>query len=116
MIGQPVASVGSGQVQERAAEQPLGMVLGQPRALGHAFRLEPDQGLDSPGVRAWSLIARSPRGKPREVGLPGAGLGPLAAAGIPAGVHPPVVDRHALLEIAIDEDASGSPRWRCTSR
>src|SRR5271165_4542735 len=43
MIGQPVPDLDSTQVQERSSQQPIGMILSQPRALGDTLGLEPDK-------------------------------------------------------------------------
>ena len=79
-----------------------GCFSGEPGALCHAFGLEPDERLH-PAAQGVVADRPQPAREPLQVGLPGACLGPLAAAGIPAGVHPPVRDGNSLLEVAIDE-------------
>ena len=68
----------------------------------HALRLEPDDGLDALGV---GVVADRPQaaGEAVRVDLPGAGLRPARLVPVPAGVHPPVVERQPLLEVAVDE-------------
>ena len=51
-----------------------------------------------------SVVAdgRKPLGKPLRIDFPRAGLPPAVAAGIPAGVHPPVIELDAFLGSSVD--------------
>ena len=58
VVGEPMECLGFPQVQERAAQEPLGMVLGQPRLAGDPLRLEPDEGFYAFGV---GMVADRPQ-------------------------------------------------------
>ena len=87
------------------------MVLGQPGPAGHALRLEPDERLDASDAGVFADRAQPPR-KAFQVGLPRAGLRPSVAR-IPTRrpIHQKSIG-DALLDVAVDEEASDSPRWR----
>ena len=94
----------------RRAQEPLGMLLVQPGAGHDAFRLEPDQDLDAPRV---SVIADRPKParEPLRIDLPGADLRPALLLDVPAGVHPPVVELAAFLQVAVDVHDLVLLRW-----
>ena len=69
MIGQPVPDLDSTQVQERSSQQPIGMILGQPRALGDALGLEPDERFHANGSSMVADGAKSTR-EALQVGAP----------------------------------------------
>jgi len=81
-------------------QQPLGLP-GQPGARGDPLRFEPQDESHSLVVRmitdraqpAWEALA---------IHFPGSGFGP-GAAGIPAGIHPPEVERYVVGLVCIDE-------------
>ena len=86
------------------AQQPVVLVVVvEPRAGRDPLRLEPDDDLDAFGV---GVIADRPQaaGESRLIDLPRAGLAPISVAGIPTGVHPPVVDLDPLFDVAVDEE------------
>ena len=103
VLSDPFQGLGVAEVQQRAAEQPVVLVVVvEPRARCDPLGLEPDDDLDAFGM---CVIADRPQaaGESRRIDLPRAGLRPVSIAGIPAGVHPPVVDLDSLGEVAIDE-------------
>ena len=80
------------------------MVFGEPGAGRDSLRLEPDDGLHAFGVRVIADLAQA-LGKSPRIDFPRARLRPTdRIAGIPAGVHPPVIELQAFFEVAIDEE------------
>ncbi len=112
MIGQPLTGRGVAQVQQavlrlvrrhaRLVDEPFGVLRLQPRAIRDALGLEPQERLEAALVGEVADGAQA-IGEALRVGLPGAGAGPFPAARIPARVHPPVVQRHARVQVAADE-------------
>ncbi len=105
VVGQPLAGLGVAEVEQAAvgaAEDPLGVVFGQPRAAVDALRLEPH---DRPDALGAGMVRDLPQASGEAVGvhLPCAGLAPAPIAPVPAGIHPPVVQRQLLLEVAVHE-------------
>ena len=95
MLDDPLPGVRIAEVQQAAvlaAQNPLRMVLGQPRAGVDPFRLEPDDELDPLARARWSADLAQARGETAAgptSHVPA--VDPRAVARIPAGVDEPVV-------------------------
>ena len=103
VVGEPLAGLGVAEVQQPVAalaQEPFGMLFKQPRALVDPLRLEPEYGLHVLGVGVVGDLADA-LGEPLWIGLPGAGFPPIAA-GVPSGIHPPVVELRAALQVGVD--------------
>src|SRR6185369_7916934 len=78
------------------------MIVVEPCSRGHAFRLKPDDELESLRVRVIGNSAQAPR-KPLGIHFPGPGVCPYASGRIPSCVDPPVIELHALFCVPVDE-------------
>ncbi len=78
------------------------MCVCKPRAWVNSFGLKPDDGFD---VLRMRIVADGSEASREAIGIyfPCAGLGPVAVAEVPSGVHPPVVDSQPFLQVAVDE-------------
>jgi len=85
----------------RRAQQPLRVVLVEPRAGRDPLRLEPHQDLHPLGVGVIADRAQA-AGKPLRIDFPRADLRPALLLHVPAGVHPPVVELELFLQVAVD--------------
>ena len=117
MVDQPLPRLRIAQVQQSTsgtAENPFGVLCGQPCSGGHTFRFEPEDDLDTLAV---GMVADRPQAVWETVWpaihFPGARPGPavLRCPDVPTGIHPPVIQFQSLIEIAVDELESGSARW-----
>ena len=119
VVGQPLPGLRIAEVQEsaaRPAEDPLGMVLGQPGVRVDPLRLEPDDRLDALRVR---VVADRPQAarEPLPVHFPGAGLGPADGAARDTSRRPSTSARSGSLRPGSGRcTSSGSLRWRRPSR
>src|SRR5208282_754956 len=84
--------LGVAEVQQRAVQEPVGMVQRQPAlAVAYALRLEPDDELLALLMQPIAEGATASRVALR-VRFPSAGIRPTALAGIPAGIAPAQVE------------------------
>jgi hypothetical protein len=104
VLDEPLPCLRVAEVQDAAllaAQDPFGVLLGQPRAFGHALGLEPDENLDALRVRVIADRLEA-LGEPLRVQLPRADLRPSLLLDVPAGVHPPVIEFYTLFEVPVD--------------
>ena len=107
-VDEPVSRLVVAQVEQVrrdgivVGQQPVGVLLGQFRSGKDPLRLEPDDRADSPLT---GVVGDRPQAVRESVGVgfPRPDLPPRAAARIPAGVHPPVVQIYLLLGVPVDE-------------
>ncbi|OPZ96030.1 MAG: hypothetical protein BWY71_02045 [Planctomycetes bacterium ADurb.Bin412] len=107
MVRQPFVGLRVTVVEKPALpipQQPFRMIHKQPTVFDHPLRLKPQNGLHALLV---SMVTDGPQavGKPLLVHFPGSQqvLPVVALIGIPAGIHPPVIQWNPLLQIPVDK-------------